>query len=77
MIDELFAFIAHLIDGLYELGQKLFQTHRADELIGCFDQRGHFGNRVLVLFDVKGFRILRFRGRFADVECFGKCVDRQ
>ena len=55
MIDDLLTFIPYLIDGLYELGQKLFQTHRADELIGCFDQRGHFGNCVLVFLDVKGF----------------------
>jgi hypothetical protein len=34
VIDEFFAFIAHLIDGLYDLGQKFFQTNRSDKLIG-------------------------------------------
>ena len=77
MVNELFAFIAHLINGLDELGQKLFKTNCADKLIGCFDQRGDFGNRVLVIFDVKRLRIFWCSGRFADVEFFGKRVSRQ
>jgi len=77
VVNELFAFIFHLIDGFYKLGQQLFQAYRADELIGCLDQYGHFGNRFLVIFDIKRLRIALVIRGLADAELIIERIGRE